>query len=364
MKHLLKPGYATFLLGGQWGSEGKGSAAAYLTKLLCEHGRMFDVVTANNGAQSGHTSVHAGKKRVAFHLPTAPLIAREYGQRPWIYLNGGAVIDPDVLMKELAEFGVGDRLLIHPFAAVITPECKEAEARADSAQTKIASTRKGVGEALSRKVLRSGMVAKDHPYLKQFVSGNVGNLSNDMANGRLSVLVEVPQGIGLSIDGGFYPHCTSRNCTVGQAMADAGIHPKLYGGSMLVLRTYPIRVGNIKVPAGDGVPEWRADEYSSGGCYPDQLEISWELLGVEAEITTVTKRVRRVFTFSREQLLDAMAATRPEVIMLTFCNYPHAGVNQIAAWISEIAYELGFSYQPQVWYQYGPTTDDVRDAPL
>lgn len=344
----IQPGKASFILGGQWGSEGKGAAAAWLAKTTAEAGKQFSIVTTNAGAQAGHTSIHDGKKRVVYHLPTAPLIA----PGSVIYLNAGSVIDVKVLFQELEEHKIldsGSNFFIHPNAAIITDECKAAEAKPDSAQTKIASTRKGVGEALSRKVLRSGLIARDCLELKSFVRRL--ELNDRLARGA-SVLVEVPQGISLSLNGKFYPHCTSRDCTVMQAMSDAHIHPSFVGQTMLVLRTYPIRVGNI-VEEGKTLGE-------SGSHYHDQQETTWEELGVEPEITTVTKRVRRVFSWSVRQLLDAMVLSRPQMIFLSFCDYVQAPtrVEKIVKQINDAAYVL-LMPPPVIICQSGPTTNDA-----
>lgn len=375
LEHFRKPGKASFVLGGQWGSEGKGAACAFVATHMAERG--FDIVTANNGSQSGHTSTHDGVTKVLFHLPTAS--AYPVGFQPLTYLNGGAVIDPVLLLKELEENPhVAQNLAIHPNAAIITPDCKDAEMRDDSPQTKIASTRKGVGEALSRKVLRSGFLAKDlvspvHWYgpevhtLKKYVRRI--DLNEHMLRGS-SVLVEIPQGHSLSIDGPFYPHTTSRNCTVGQAMADAGIHPHFYHQSMLVIRTFPIRVGAVSVRHGmvhdkDGSREINT-VYGSGGHFPDQHEIEWADLGVAAEITTVTKRVRRVFTFSEMQVAEALASTRPGVIYLTFCDYVPSRdlVKLMVGRIKCMARKIGSIRHdgPEILTQWGPTTADVIRA--
>lgn len=76
----------------------------------------------------------------------------------------------------------------------------------------------------------------------------------------------------------------------------------------MAIRTYPIRVGNV-------------DGHSSGDWYPDQEETSWEALGVEPELTTVTQRVRRVATFSPEQFMDAVWANAPDYVFVNFLNY-------------------------------------------
>ena len=345
-------GKVSTVVGGQFGSEAKGSAVAWLTSQLIESGRMFDIVTAGNGSQSGHTSIHAGKKRVLFHLPTASAIANEYGVYPTVYLNAGAVINPVVLEQELKDNPLPDGLFIHPEAAVITDECLEEEGKSDSSTTKIASTRKGVGAALARKILRKGKVAREDAFLKQFIRKL--DLNGSMLNGR-SVLVEIPQGVSLSLNqSGFYPYTTSRDCTPSAALSDAGIHPSFFGQSMVVMRTYPIRVGAIK--------EGGVELGQSGGCYADQYETSWEELGVEAEITTVTKRVRRVFTWSNKQLLETFSICRPDVLVLTFCNYLKAQhqLDEIKDAVLNVSKVLRMP-PPKIYYEWGPTTDDIGE---
>ncbi len=361
--NFRQKGKISFILGGQFGSEGKGAAAAFMAKTLTKRNEFFAVVTTNAGVQSGHTSIHNGLKRVLFHLPTAGVMQQVEGGTS-IYLNAGSVIDPRVLYQEIEENNIDLRkLVIHPNAAIVTPACREAEMHADSAQTKIASTRKGVGEAISRKVLRSGMIARDYPW---HANSNVAaiNLNGWLRVGH-SVLAEVPQGVGLSLNSEFYPHCTSRDCTVMQAMSDAGVHPSFYGQTMLVLRTYPIRVGNIEVERYEGGKPWKEAIGKSGGHYPDQQETSWEALGVQAEITTVTKRVRRVFTWSQFQLREAIKLCRPNIVYLTFCDYvdpaPIKGgaLGRYFEQIREAARLIGID-EPEIIWQNGPTTDDAR----
>jgi adenylosuccinate synthase len=364
LEFFKKPGKASLVLDGQWGSTGKGAAVAFTATHLARRNDMFDIVTTNNGPNSGHTSVHDGEKRVLFHLPTASMFPVN-GVQPLTYLNAGAVIDPDILIEELKQYPhVLRNFAIHPNAALITQSCKDAEMREDSAQTKIASTRKGVGEAIARKVLRSGLVASE---LEKYNSGLQRyirriDLIEAMLRG-LSVLVEVPQGHSLSLDGPFYPHTTSRNCTVMQAMSDAGIHPNFYYASMLVIRTFPIRVGNIVRDSFNPNHEVEFAQLGySGGHFPDQEEVTWEALGVTPEITTVTKRVRRVFTFSEQQVAEAIAQTRPSVIFLSFCDYvPRREIVRFMVQrIKELSKKHGLrNLYPEILTQWGPTTADV-----
>src|SRR5262245_47942647 len=135
MDGFCSPGRADCVLGGQWGSEGKGAAVAWLVHQLSQHGRRYDLVATNASSQAGHTAVHKGNAFVTRHLPTAPLIA----PGSTVYLDAGCAIDPDILEQELKHFDYlnqCDGFYIHPNAAIITADCIAAEGRPDSAQTK------------------------------------------------------------------------------------------------------------------------------------------------------------------------------------------------------------------------------------
>lgn len=350
--NFIRQGHVSTIIGGNFGSEAKGSAAAWIAYQLAERGRAFDIVTTNAGAQAGHTSVHEGRKRVVFHLPTASLISADHLREPGLmYLNAGSIIDVEVLLREIDENKVPKKnLAIHPNAAIITDECREAENDPESSQTKTASTRKGVGQALARKVLRSGLTAKDVEPLQKYVKRI--DLNKKLLEGA-SVLMEVPQGVSLSLNHSpFYPYTTSRDCTPMSGLSDAGIHPVFYGKTLVVMRTYPIRVGNI-VENGETLG-------TSGDVFADQTEIQWEDLGVAPEITTVTKRVRRVFTFSLQQAKQTFTLCRPDIVMLTFCNYcTRAVLGGIVGDIYRAAEFAGIK-KPDILFEWGPTTEDIK----
>jgi adenylosuccinate synthase len=159
---------------------------------------------------------------------------------------------------------------------------------------------------------------------------------------------EVSQGFSLGINSGFYPHVTGRECTVAQALADASVSPAMFQQSILSLRTYPIRVGNT--------------ENSSGPCYLDQREIGWDELGVTPETTTVTGRIRRIFTWSDTQFRDAVVVNTPSVIFLNFCNYlrtenvdPFVRQNIVQPYFDMLGYA-----PKAVLLGFGPRTEDIR----
>lgn len=347
---FVKPGRASVIFDGQFGSTGKGLAGAWVG----EHNNI-DWCTTNASANAGHTSIIDGQPVVLFHIPSTYLTAREHSQCN-IYINAGAIIDLDVLEREIEELGIRvDQICVNPNAAIILPEDKEAEGQRTSSQTKIASTQKGVGASLARKVRRDG------PNLGQYLEKSFRkvpfqlktvSLNQKMSEGN-SVVVEVPQGFSLSLNSsGFYPYTTSRDCTLQQGLSDAGVHPRYFNKSMAVLRTYPIRVGNIM--DGD-----RQIGYS-GHVYPDQRETSWEALGLEEERTTVTKRVRRVFTFSGKQYEHMLRHSMPDIVFLNFVNYMTSRkANDLVGHMKAIEKANGFSTLH--YYGYGPASEDISE---
>lgn len=328
---MQRPG-AFVLVDGQYGSTGKGLAAA----VLAEHaGHMFDAVTSNAGPNSGHTSYINGRKVVLCQLPTFGVACENYGYPIPMYMNAGAVIAPEKLKGEIMDY-VADRSLvrIHPHAAVVSSGAVLQETDLKDA---VGSTGKGTGAALADKIMRKqGAVAQNA--MPGFRFGH----RPDPQDSR--VFVEVSQGFSLSLNaGGFYPYCTSRDCTVAQALSDACMHPYDFMGAMMVLRTFPIRVGG-----------------NSGPGYSDQKEITWEELGVEPEITTVTKKVRRVFTWSDLQYIEALMTNRPSMLFFNFMNYlPRDKQGQFVVDKVQIYHQTMGTEPDLVLLGYGPKNEDV-----
>lgn len=357
--HFLNNGWFTqpgayILIDGQFGSTGKGALAALIGELL---GDKISYCTTNAGPNSGHTGFVVrdsaqhddplfeynpmldrwSKKVLTQQIPVVSVVAKI----PAV-LNAGAVVSPPILRAEAARYGFDKaNLFVHPNAAVIDPEYEHDDAESTA---KIASTNKGVGRAIARKVMREGNVAKGRLQDLAYFS-TVGIQPYDWSNDV--VFVETAQGFSLGIDQPFYPYTTSRNCTVGQALSDAGIHPSFLRKTIMCVRTFPIRVGNT--PEGH-----------SGDCYPDQQETTWEELGLAPELTTVTKRVRRVFTWSRQQFRDAVATNRPDAIFVNFFQYLKDGQDDFMRKAAE-DYVAVMGRKPDFWLiGFGPYPEDVR----
>ena len=81
------------VIGSQWGDEGKG-------KIVDMMARNADlVVRFHGGNNAGHTVVVNGKK-FAFHLIPSGILQK----KPIVVIANGVVIDPDILMEEMAIF--------------------------------------------------------------------------------------------------------------------------------------------------------------------------------------------------------------------------------------------------------------------
>lgn len=325
----------------QYGSTGKGAIAGFLA---VRNG--YDVVVNANMPNAGHTFIDA-KNQVMIHkvLPNgivSPLC--EYAM-----LGAGSVFDVDVLMKEIKraeEFGYKDFLVaIHCNAVVLKDEHRTAEAGMDS----IGSTKQGSGAALIEKIKRDpkaqvtagqggadiGRLLRAFPARVAVVKPNVWHAILSEAN---FVLAEGAQGFSLGISEQFYPYCTSRDCTPARFLADMGIPLPMLRKVIGTARTYPIRVG------GD-----------SGAGYEDQEELTWQSLGLKPELTTVTKKVRRVFSFSETQIQDAINAMCPDEIFLNFCNYGDEATKIARDAINKAS---GHTNAVKYW-GYGATVNDI-----
>lgn len=336
---LIEQGWFTngvdFIVDGQYGSTGKGALAAVIARAGRES---IEVYATNAGPNSGHTAVHKGRKLVTTQLPVGAAVARLIdGPKFDVYLTAGAIIRPETLQREVEEFKLVPT--IHPCAAMI--EAWHLEQEQGNGSSRVAGTAKGVGAALADKVNREGNLWGRQDCW--FGYSGVMDLSNRC------VLHESAQGFSLGVnEARFAPHTTSRECTVQQAMSDARIPRSRVNKVAMSVRTFPIRVGST------------AAGYS-GDYYPDQSETNWQELGVEAELTTVTKRVRRVFTWSWDQFHDALLVNEPDVINVNFLDY--LGEKERSVFVQRlIGYYMGIlphKGKPLVLCGFGPTTDDM-----
>lgn len=291
------------IVGGQYGSEGKGHIASYLA-------REYAVLVRVGGPNAGHKVFVSPSPYTHHQLPSGTL--RSHAR---LVIGPGAVLNVDRLMREIADCRVdADRLSIDPQAMIISRRDIAAEGRLISS---IGSTGQGVGFATARRITDRGKsvkLAKDVAELAPFIRETWGILENTFVSGG-RVLLEGTQGTGLSLYHGKYPFVTSRDTSVSGCLSQAGIAPTRVRRIILVCRTYPIRVQS-------------PDGGSSG---PFSQEISWAIVSRRSKVplsqftrrekTSTTNRKRRVGEFDWVLLRKAAALNGPTDVAITFADY-------------------------------------------
>lgn len=293
------------LVGGQWGSEGKGHIASYLAP-------EYDVLVRVGGPNAGHKVYREDGALTYHHLPSG---TRE-SEEAKVVIGPGAVVRVPDLLTEIAESGrSAHNLFIDPNAMVIEDTDTRRENNKKKGMAGIGSTKRGVGEATARKVLRpaakpkvrlTGEIDDLAPYIRPTL-----DVLDDAFRAGQRVFLEGTQGTGLSLHHGTYPYVTSRDTTVSGCLAEAGIAPGRVRRTIMVVRSYPIRVHGPSGPMGREI-NWTEVARRSGH-NARRLR--------KHEHTSTTKKLRRVAEFNWTLLRQAASLNGPTDIALSFADY-------------------------------------------
>jgi Adenylosuccinate synthase len=330
----------TVIVGGQYGSEGKGKVAYCLAKE-----KSATIAIRVGGSNSGHTVLDSNGERYVFrHLPTPVLLPGTI-----CILPAGSYLDLNVLFKEIQQIGLSpQRLLIDPNAVIITKHDSNEETTGNLRES-IGSTLSGTGSAVVKRILRNKdcLLAKDEPLLKEYIQPVVPFMRRKIEQGE-RIILEGTQGFGLSVlHASTYPYVTSRDTTAAAFVSEAGLSPLDVDEVILTLRTFPIRVG--------------------GNSGPLSNEITWEIISKNSgskeniqEYTSVTNRLRRVAAFDAEIVNQAIMVNKPTDIVLNHLDYVDHECRNIDAptdiarrFISDIEAKIGLSIK---YYGFGPSS--------
>lgn len=295
-------GFVDAIIGGQYGSEGKGQIVAHLAK-------EYDLLVRVGGPNAGHKVFEIPEPYAHHQLPSG---TRKSEAK--LLIGPGAVVRVDKLLKEIADCRVeAGRLCIDRNVMIITDD----DIRSESYLVKkIGSTGQGVGAATARRILKrdkSTLLAQHIPELRPYMGDALEVLDKILSNNG-KVLLEGTQGTGLSLFHGIYPYVTSRDTTVLGCLAEAGIPPNRVRKSVIVCRTYPIRVGNPEKETSGPLREITWDEIAKRSGY------KVETLR-KAERTTTTNRPRRIGEFEWMLLHRAAFLNGATDVALTFTDY-------------------------------------------
>jgi len=298
------------VVGGQFGSEGKGKISAFITRR-----EEIDICVRCGGPNSGHSFVDEnGDTIVLRQLPTGFVRSQTR-----LLIPAGALVDLEVLRHEIEAFNISrDRIGIDPDAFIIDARDRDTE-RTLKLQERLSSTQSGVGSAVARRALRGSdaKLAKDligqYPWLRELlVKDSVSSEINSALDDGRKVLIEGTQGFGLSLyHSGHYPKCTSRDTAAAGFLSEVGVSPLRVTEIVVVFRTFPIRVAGEQAGPLKNEVDWETIRRESG-C-PHAIE----------ERTSVTNRVRRVARFDWELARRALDVNRPTRLAITGLDYIH-----------------------------------------
>lgn len=314
-------GKVVALVGAQLGSEAKGLVVPHIAD-------QFSVHIRTGGPNAGHTIYHQGEKFIGRSIPCGWV-----NPDASLVIGPGAVIDTNVLAEEIAMiekagYKVRHRLWIDKNAGIITDAQHHGEGGVEGyAHRAIGSTGEGVGLARIARISRQSILdphnelfkfvrAEDSTELLNIVSPfaviDTVTWVNTLIDSGANVLLEGTQGSGLSLIHGPWPYCTSADTNAGQFAVDAGISPSLVTETILVARTFPIRV--------------------AGNSGPLPNETTFAAIGQAEEVTTVTKKIRRIAEWDSAVVRKAVTLNRPAKIVITFMNYLYPDLPPAEDW--------------------------------
>lgn len=293
----------SIIIGGQYGSEGKGKVAYHWAKKM-----KAKAVVRVGGSNSGHTVYDNDGNIFAFRmLPTACISDEMISILP-----AGTYIDVPILLEEisLAKIPI-EKIKIDPNALIIKNEYKEEEFLSGLGKN-IGSTLSGTGAAVIERVKRDknmpALMAKDVEELKPYLADTKFFL-RQLINSGAHIIIEGTQGYGLSnYHAKDYPYATSRDTTAAGFLAETGLSPLDVEHIVMVIRAFPIRVAGNSGPLVNEI-DWEAVSSESGS--PEYFE----------EKTTVTHKVRRVAKFDSKIVKEAIIANNPDIIVMNHLDY-------------------------------------------
>ena len=257
----------TVVVDGFFGDTGKGKVISY----LAVRDRVSVCARGGGGPNAGHTVVKEGRVYKLRMVPSAFTY-----EKARLLIGPGVVVNPEIVLKEVEELGIADRLGLDRQCAIIEKSHIETDSRGHL-KGKIETTGSGTGPCNAERAMRTVRLARDMPELERYLTDVSLEMNRALERGE-EVLIEGTQGTFLSLYHGTYPYVTSKDVTASAACADVGVGPTRVDEVILVLKAFVTRVGAGKLP---GEIPWE-----------DAVERGW------AEVATVTGRRRRAAPFN------------------------------------------------------------------
>lgn len=416
MRHAEVGNPIIIVQGGQYGSEAKGAITGY----ICQEEKV-DIAVRTGAVNAGHTVIHKGQTIKMQQLPVGwvnPDTQLVIGAGALVHLE---ILASEVkLVSRLLGEDIRERLVIDFNAGVHTSEHTD-RSTVSGRHHAIGATGKGSSEALIDKIRLRGKGYQTFGRYSNLTNDyNVGDTArylNHSWDAGKKILLEGTQGTLLDLHTGPYPYTTHKSCLPAAWMAECGLSPGLPTDIVMVVRTYPIRVagnsgflplemswpelarevnekrraaGKVELVSETALREFEnaITVEAAGFEIPDtslgldqhkwedrfKYQIALSELNAAAlqalrastyaelcrffELTTVTRKLRRVAKLSLPDLHHAAQLVRPDRVALMFMNYEFP-----ESWFTDDDFSLPavLSADEQ---RYTHTVEHVTDAPV
>jgi len=277
----------TVVVDGFYGDTGKGKIISFLAVA----DDVAVVARAGVGPNAGHTVVKDGR---AYKLRMVP--CGFVNPKAKMLIGPGVLVNPELVVKEIAETNISDRFGIDPQCAIIEPKHIQLDQSDSNLKNIVKTTGTGTGPCNADRVMRVAKMARDVPELKKYLA-DVPAIANKALDDGRDILIEGTQGTFISLYYGHYPFVTSKDVCAAAACSDVGIGPTRVTDVVMVLKSYVTRVGGGQL---DG--EISQEEAKSRG---------WDEYG------TVTGRQRRAAPFDYNLARRAKMINGATMIALT-----------------------------------------------
>jgi len=223
----------TVVVDGFYGDTGKGKIISYLAVA----DDVAVVARAGVGPNAGHTVVKDGR---AYKLRMVP--CGFVNPKAKMLIGPGVLVNPELVIKEIAETGIDKRFGIDPQCAVIEPKHIQLDQTDSNLKNTVKTTGTGTGPCNADRVMRIAKMARDIPELKKYLA-DVPAIANKALDDGRNLLIEGTQGTFISLYYGQYPYVTSKDVCAAAACSDVGVGPTRVTDVVMVLKSYVTRVG-------------------------------------------------------------------------------------------------------------------------
>lgn len=320
-----------FVVGTQYGDEGKGMVAKLMADIADKEGVSYDW-TARVGAQNAeHRFVHGACDLCARILPSASAF------RPNIraLLGAGHCFKPEQMVMEAVHLGVPiDRIWVDPLAMWL----KDSHAVSNREKgDKRGTTGWGIGAATSEKVGRSPAteLIGDNPELQGLLGDRLTKLGMIMNTEFAGPgLFEGSQGFMLSLNHGRFPWSTAKDVTITNMCSELGVAHKRIRKVIGVVRLVFMRVSGPSGPTGGQELTYDEVEQRTGLRFPNHKRLqgdSMKWASTDGKSAGVTDE-ERLFDMSMDELAYSHDVNGYDEIAVTFCDMHRAGNYRVNQW--------------------------------